>query len=158
MNYVVPVYQKTQYLQKHTFKKIKFLCVWVLCPDVHMCIACVKDMQRPEEGIGFCGTAVADGSEPRMGADNCQSSKCSLLDLSYIIFLRCWGLNPGPHTCHSSALLLSYIPLAQKPTFNHARTGAHTQMYNRYTFRHLFRRVSYSGELEQRHFFLICSS
>lgn len=90
-----------------------------------MCITCVKYMQRPEEGIGFCGTAVADGSKPWMGAENCQSSKCSWLDLSYIIFLRCWGLNSGPHICHPSALLLSYIPLAQKPTFYRARTHTH---------------------------------
>lgn len=153
MNYVVPVYQKTQIISTEAYiKKIKFLWVWVLCPDVHMCITCVKYMQRPEEGIGFCGTAVADGSKPWMGAENCQSSKCSWLDLSYIIFLRCWGLNSGPHICHPSALLLSYMPLAQKPTFYHA------QMYNRDTFRHLFRRVSYWGELGQRYFFLICSS
>lgn len=158
MNYVVPVYQKTQIISTEAYiKKTQvFMYMSTLPRCTYMCITCVKYMQRPEEGIRFCGTAVADGSEPRMGAENCQSSKCSLLDLSYIIFLRCWGLNPGPHTCHPSALLLSYIPLAQKPTS--ARMRTHIQMYNRDTFRHLFRRVSYSSELGQRHFFLICSS
>lgn len=128
MNYVVPVYQKTQIISTEAYIKKSSFYVYEYFAQMYICASRVKDMQRPEEGIRFCGTAAADGSEPRMGAENCQSSKCSLLDLSYII-LRCWGLNPGPHTCHPSALLLSYIPLAQKPTFKprmHARMQART--------------------------------
>lgn len=107
MNYVVPVYQKAQIISTEAYiKKIKLLCVWVLCPDVHMCITCVKYVQRPEEGIGFCGTAVADGSEPWMGAENCQQLLIAGSLLYY--FLKMLGIESRashmPSKCSATKL------------------------------------------------------